>query len=181
METSGKIAVITGAGSGIGRATALALYADGFSVVLAGRRREMLEETAALARAAPPKMLVVPTDRPSLDRIIVRHGEGDLWPDRSFVQQRRHQYPQYAVRGFDRRTMVERRRGQFDRLVPMRAARIPHDEEPGTARWSHHQQPHAAMPRLSHPGDCDTAASSLASEPRAGSAAGGSHVRRRPR
>ena len=62
METSGKIAVITGAGSGIGRATALALYADGFSVVLAGRRREMLEETAALARAAPPKMLVVPTD-----------------------------------------------------------------------------------------------------------------------
>jgi NAD(P)-dependent dehydrogenase (short-subunit alcohol dehydrogenase family) len=62
METSGKIAVITGAGSGIGRATALALYADGFSVVLAGRRRAMLEETAALAGAPPPKMLVVPTD-----------------------------------------------------------------------------------------------------------------------
>ena len=39
LETSAKIAVITGAGSGIGRATALALYADGFSVVLAGRRR----------------------------------------------------------------------------------------------------------------------------------------------
>ena len=62
METSGKIAVITGAGSGIGRATALALFADGFSVVLAGRRREMLEETAALANATPPWMLVVPTD-----------------------------------------------------------------------------------------------------------------------
>src|ERR1700751_4022241 len=62
MATSGKIAVITGAGSGIGRATALALYADGFSVVLAGRRRNMLEETAALAKATPPRMLVVPTD-----------------------------------------------------------------------------------------------------------------------
>ena len=62
METAGKIAVITGAGSGIGRATALALYADGFSVVLAGRRRAMLEETAALARAAAPRMLAVPTD-----------------------------------------------------------------------------------------------------------------------
>ena len=62
MKTSGKIAVITGAGSGIGRATALALFADGFSVVLAGRRREMLEETAALAKATPPRMLVVPTD-----------------------------------------------------------------------------------------------------------------------
>src|ERR1035438_5021579 len=62
METSGKIAVITGAGSGIGRATAHVLFADGFSVVLAGRRREMLEETAALAKATPPGMLVVPTD-----------------------------------------------------------------------------------------------------------------------
>ncbi len=62
MEPSGKIAVITGAGSGIGRASALALHADGFSVVLAGRRRAMLEETAALAKATPPQMLVVPTD-----------------------------------------------------------------------------------------------------------------------
>jgi len=62
METSAKIAVTTGAGSGIGRATALALCADGFSVVLVGRRRAMLEETAALAKARPPRMLAVPTD-----------------------------------------------------------------------------------------------------------------------
>jgi NAD(P)-dependent dehydrogenase (short-subunit alcohol dehydrogenase family) len=57
-----KIAVVTGAGSGIGRASALALLDIGFSVVLAGRRREMLEETAALAQAPPPHTLVVPTD-----------------------------------------------------------------------------------------------------------------------
>jgi NAD(P)-dependent dehydrogenase (short-subunit alcohol dehydrogenase family) len=74
MDTPGKIAVITGAGSGIGRASALALLSVGFVVVLAGRRREMLEETAALAGpapgaaprgaegAAPPRTLVVPTD-----------------------------------------------------------------------------------------------------------------------
>ncbi len=62
MQATGKIAVITGAGSGIGRASALALYADGFSVVLAGRRQNMLEETAAAAQASPPRMLVVPTD-----------------------------------------------------------------------------------------------------------------------
>jgi len=53
METPGKIAVITGAGSGIGRASALALIEAEFAVVLAGRRREMLEETAALASACP--------------------------------------------------------------------------------------------------------------------------------
>ena len=69
MPTSGKIAVITGAGSGIGRATALGLFADGFSVVLAGRRHAMLEETAALAKARPPRMLVVPTDVSDPDSI----------------------------------------------------------------------------------------------------------------
>jgi NAD(P)-dependent dehydrogenase (short-subunit alcohol dehydrogenase family) len=70
METPSKIAVITGAGSGIGRASALALIEAGFAVVLAGRRREMLEETAALAKSAPggaegappPRTMVVPTD-----------------------------------------------------------------------------------------------------------------------
>ena len=54
------VAIVTGAGSGIGRASALALAADGWRVVLAGRRREPLEETAALARGA--QTLVVPTD-----------------------------------------------------------------------------------------------------------------------
>ncbi|KTQ95894.1 3-oxoacyl-ACP reductase [Aureimonas ureilytica] len=54
------VAIVTGAGSGIGRASALALAADGWRVVLAGRRREALEETAALAGGA--ETLVVPTD-----------------------------------------------------------------------------------------------------------------------
>jgi NAD(P)-dependent dehydrogenase (short-subunit alcohol dehydrogenase family) len=62
MDAPGKIAVVTGAGSGIGRATAHALLEAGWTVVLAGRRREMLDETAALAQARPPRTLVVPTD-----------------------------------------------------------------------------------------------------------------------
>jgi NAD(P)-dependent dehydrogenase (short-subunit alcohol dehydrogenase family) len=62
MDASAKIAVVTGAGSGIGRATAHALLEAGWTVVLAGRRREMLDETAALAQARPPRTLVVPTD-----------------------------------------------------------------------------------------------------------------------
>ena len=62
MDTPAKIAVVTGAGSGVGRATAHALLKAGWTVVLAGRRREMLEETVALAKVEPPRTLVVPTD-----------------------------------------------------------------------------------------------------------------------
>ena len=62
MAASGKIPVITGAGSGIGRASAHALLEAGWNVVLAGRRRDMLEETASLARVMPPRTLVMPTD-----------------------------------------------------------------------------------------------------------------------
>jgi len=49
MSDNGKIALVTGAGSGIGRAVSLALQAAGYSVVLAGRRAEPLERTAASA------------------------------------------------------------------------------------------------------------------------------------
>src|SRR5581483_4551492 len=49
MNSSGKTAIVTGAGSGIGRATALALLAEGYNVVLAGRRPGPLEATVARA------------------------------------------------------------------------------------------------------------------------------------
>ncbi|MEU3597738.1 SDR family oxidoreductase [Streptomyces sp. NPDC006798] len=49
---AGRIAIVTGAGSGIGRACALGLLADGWTVVLVGRREERLAGTAALAPAA---------------------------------------------------------------------------------------------------------------------------------
>ncbi len=57
-----KTAIITGAGSGIGRAVALALQSAGFSVVLAGRRLAALEDTAAMADPAGPPMLPMATD-----------------------------------------------------------------------------------------------------------------------
>ena len=59
---NGKIALVTGAGSGIGRAVSLALQAAGYSVVLAGRRGEQLQGTAALASPTGGAMLPAPTD-----------------------------------------------------------------------------------------------------------------------
>jgi len=62
MISIGKVAMVTGAGSGIGRATALALLNEGYSVVLAGRRREALERTVAAAGDASTRALAVPAD-----------------------------------------------------------------------------------------------------------------------
>ena len=62
MNANGKVALVTGAGSGIGRAASLALHSAGYSVVLAGRRAAELERTAASAKASDTRMLSVPTD-----------------------------------------------------------------------------------------------------------------------
>jgi NADP-dependent 3-hydroxy acid dehydrogenase YdfG len=57
-----KIALVTGAGSGIGRATSLALITAGYHVVLAGRRADALQQTAEMAGALSGNALPVPTD-----------------------------------------------------------------------------------------------------------------------
>ena len=61
MASSHKVAVVTGASSGIGRAVALALLKEGYAVALAGRRKDALEATAREAKPGA-KTLVVPTD-----------------------------------------------------------------------------------------------------------------------
>ena len=62
MSSNGKVAIVTGAGSGIGRASAATLLGAGYKVVLAGRRAAPLEETLARADAASAMALAVPTD-----------------------------------------------------------------------------------------------------------------------
>jgi NAD(P)-dependent dehydrogenase (short-subunit alcohol dehydrogenase family) len=69
MAMQSKTALVTGAGTGVGRAVALALLKDGYRVALAGRRKEMLEQTASQAGPATKNALVVPTDVGKPDQV----------------------------------------------------------------------------------------------------------------
>ena len=69
MPPPDKVALVTGAGTGIGRAAALALARTGHAVVLAGRRKALLQETAAMVGPDGPPMLPVTCDLAEPDRI----------------------------------------------------------------------------------------------------------------
>ena len=88
---NGKVAIVTGAGSGIGRAAALALFREGYSVALAGRRDDALAATVELGSkatspaAADSRLLAIPTDvtqpdgvRNLFDQTVARFGRLDL-------------------------------------------------------------------------------------------------------
>jgi NAD(P)-dependent dehydrogenase (short-subunit alcohol dehydrogenase family) len=62
MSSTPRVALVTGAGSGIGRACALALLEAGYHVVLAGRRADALQQTVAAAASGAERLLAVPTD-----------------------------------------------------------------------------------------------------------------------
>jgi NAD(P)-dependent dehydrogenase (short-subunit alcohol dehydrogenase family) len=85
MTTSPRVALVTGAGSGIGRAVALGLLANGYAVALAGRREGALRATADAAGDAAGPALAVPTDvtdpgsvRRLFDAIRARFGRLDV-------------------------------------------------------------------------------------------------------
>jgi NAD(P)-dependent dehydrogenase (short-subunit alcohol dehydrogenase family) len=69
MTHHNRVAIVTGAGSGIGRAVAIALLHDGYRVVLAGRRPEPLEQTSASASVKAERALVVPADVTNPDSV----------------------------------------------------------------------------------------------------------------
>jgi NAD(P)-dependent dehydrogenase (short-subunit alcohol dehydrogenase family) len=70
MAASAKIALVTGAGTGVGRAVAIALAKAGYNLVLAGRRKEMLDKVAAEINAAGAQALAVPTDVSKRESIV---------------------------------------------------------------------------------------------------------------
>jgi NAD(P)-dependent dehydrogenase (short-subunit alcohol dehydrogenase family) len=78
MAWNGRVALVTGAGSGIGRAVSVALQAAGYSVVLAGRRAAELDATAGLAAREGGRFLPVPTDvskQESVKALFAKVGE----------------------------------------------------------------------------------------------------------
>ena len=62
MASHGKIALITGGGSGIGRSAALALQGDGWNVAVAGRRKEELDKTVSMAKPGGGKLVAIAAD-----------------------------------------------------------------------------------------------------------------------
>jgi len=69
MEINGKTVIVTGSGSGIGRVLALAFGREGANVVCAARRKDRLQETAALINKEKGEALAVPTDITQLDQV----------------------------------------------------------------------------------------------------------------
>jgi len=69
MNSPNRVAVVTGAGTGIGKAVAVALLRDGYRVVLAGRRKQPLEQAAADAGPSGARAQVVPTDVSDLQSV----------------------------------------------------------------------------------------------------------------
>ena len=74
MSAAGKVAIVTGAGSGIGRAAALALLREGYAVALAGRRGDALAESAAASGAGPRALSIASdvTDHDSVQALFAK-------------------------------------------------------------------------------------------------------------
>jgi NAD(P)-dependent dehydrogenase (short-subunit alcohol dehydrogenase family) len=70
MGMSTKVALVTGAGTGVGKAVAIALAKAGYNLVLAGRRKEPLDETASAINATGQQALAVPTDVSKRESIV---------------------------------------------------------------------------------------------------------------
>ena len=148
---SGKVALITGAGSGIGRASSVALAAAGYSVVLTGRQRGPLEETAGRCRDRGADVLVIPadiTDSSSVEALFEACPPA-LRPSRPAVQQRRSR----GAADADRRLPIETWRAVVDTnltgafLATQEAFRLMKSQDPRGGRIINNGSISAHAPR----------------------------------
>ena len=137
-----KIAIVTGAGTGVGRGAALALMKAGFTVVLAGRRRDKLQEVANEGAAKGGQSLIVPADiadPASIKTLFATtkqaFGRLDVLFNNAGIGA-----PPVPIEDLPLREMESRRRHQPQRHVSVHAGSDPHHEGSDPARRAHHQQ-----------------------------------------
>ncbi len=141
MNSNGKVALVTGGGSGIGKASALALAKEGFAVVVAGRRPEPLQAVVGEVESMQGKALGR-ADRCRQSRFgarALRQDQGDLWPARRAVQQCRVRR-RGADRGTGLRALAGGRQLDPDRLVPVHPGSLQDHEGPEADGRPDHQQ-----------------------------------------
>ena len=137
-----KIALVTGAGTGVGRAVAIALAKAGYSLVLAGRRKEMLDKVSGEINAVGAQALAVPTDVSKRESILAlfatvksSFGRLDVLFNNAGIGA-----PAVPLEDLPFETLAERRRHQSDRHVPVHAGSHQDHEGAEPARRPHHQQ-----------------------------------------
>ena len=141
-----RVALVTGAGTGIGRATSHALISDGWRVVFTGRRSDALRD--AVGACPDPfgdiaeRAFVVVADVTQPDSVMAlfnavreRYGRLDLLFNNAGMGT-----PRDAARGAVVRPVARGRRRQPDRQLPVHAAGVPDDEVARPERRAHHQQ-----------------------------------------
>ncbi len=141
MSSSGKVAIVTGAGSGIGKASALALVKEGYSVVFAARRKESLEEALREANAGA-RALAVPTDvgdPASVKALFAKTKEtfGRLDVLFNNAGTGAPPVPLEDLTCEQWKAVVD---ANLHRRVPVHPGGVPHHEEPDAARRADHQQ-----------------------------------------
>ena len=141
MSKALKVALVTGAGSGIGTAASLALAAEGFAVVLAGRRAEPLTQLASEITERGERALAVPTDvsSPQATHALFEHireefGRLDVLFNNAGIGSRR------AAGGPDASSSGSRSSTSTSPALPLHAGGVSSHEEPDPARRPHHQQ-----------------------------------------
>ena len=141
MTSTSKVAIVTGAGSGIGRHTALALLRAGYSVVLAGRQRDTLQEVTASEKELSSRTLVVPTDVTEPSSVSALFAEATRHFDRIDLLFTMREPALRRCRSRSSPSTMEGSGGcePYGR-VPMYAASLHENAIAAANGWPHHQQ-----------------------------------------